>query len=203
MEEPSSLPGLPFPLRWRPTPERWHVADDDGTLSITAGAGTDLFADPRGGAPAVDAPRLLGSPPVGDFQLSARVTVGFATTFDAGVLLVHADDRRWAKLCFERSPQDEALVVSVVTRGVFDDAHPFAVAGRQVWLRISRLGPAYAFHPPGDGTSWRFVRLFALEAAGDVAVGFLAQSPTGAGCTAVFDRVFYRTERLPDLRSGV
>lgn len=202
MDAPLILPGLPLPLRWQLAPERWH-AGDDGSLSISAGAGTDLFVDPQGGAPALNAPRLLGSGPAGDFQLSARVTVDFAATFDAGVLLLYADERAWAKLCFERSPQGEALVVSVVTRGVSDDANAFAVVGRQVWLRASRRGPAYAFHASTDGESWRFVRHCALEGAGDAGVGFLAQSPTGAGCTAVFDRIAYRPERLADLRSGV
>jgi regulation of enolase protein 1 (concanavalin A-like superfamily) len=200
MDERLMLPGLPLPLRWRIAPERWHHGED-GSLSIGAGAGTDLFVDPGGGTPALNAPRLLGSP-VGDFQLSARVTVEFAATFDAGVLLLYADDRAWAKLCFERSPQGEALVVSVVTRGVSDDANSFAVAGRTAWLRVTRVGPAYAFHASADGGRWRFVRHFALDAPGGVAVGFLAQSPTGSGCTAVFADVRHSPETLVDLRSG-
>ncbi|WP_208867453.1 DUF1349 domain-containing protein [Streptomyces himastatinicus] len=41
---------------------------------------------------------MLGQPPAGDFQLSARVSVGFSSTFDAGVLLLWIDERHWAKL---------------------------------------------------------------------------------------------------------
>lgn len=171
------------------------------SLAMTAGPRTDLFVDPEGGPPALNAPRLLGRP-AGDFQLSARVTVDFADTFDAGVLALYADDRAWAKLCFERSPQGEPLVVSVVTRGVSDDANAFAVAGHSVWLRISRLGPAHAFHASTDGARWLFVRHFALEPADGLSVGFLAQSPTGAGCSVQFDEIVYRSERLTDLRSG-
>jgi regulation of enolase protein 1 (concanavalin A-like superfamily) len=172
-----------------------------GPVSIAAGPGTDLFADPAGREPSLSAPRLLAAAPAGDFQLSARVTVDFAATFDAGVLLLWAHDRAWAKLCFEYSPDAEPMVVSVVTRGVSDDANAFAVDGRQVWLRVSRRGPACAFHASTDGARWRFVRHFALEAEG-LRVGFEAQSPTGDGCTAVFDDVDYRLERLADLRSG-
>ena len=51
----------------------------------------------------LNAPALVGDPS-GDYLLSARVTVGFAGTFDAGVLMLHASDRSWAKLCFEFSP---------------------------------------------------------------------------------------------------
>src|SRR5690349_6884617 len=111
------------------------------SLSMTAGAGTDLFVDPQGGPPVLNAPCLLGRP-AGDYQLSARVTVDFAATFDAGVLVLYAHDGAWAKLCFERSPQGAPMVVSVVTRGVSDDANAFPVDGPTVWLRVSRLGPA-------------------------------------------------------------
>ena len=172
------------------------------SLSLTAGAGTDLFVDPQGGPPALDAPRALGRP-AGDFQLSARVTVDFAATFDAGVLVLYAHDGAWPKLCFERSPQGEAMVVSVVTRGVSDDANAFGVEGRQVWLRVARLGPAHAFHASTDGSHWRFVRHFALEPADGLSVGFLAQSPTGSGCAVRFDHIVYRPERLGDLRGGI
>lgn len=184
--------------------ERWQIGDA-GPLSISAAARTDLFVDPGGGAPALNAPRVLAPAPAGDFQLSARVTAELTATFDAGVLLLYADDRAWAKLCLERSPRGETLVVSVVTRGVSDDADAFAVGGGggTAWLRVSRLGPAFAFHASTDGAGWRFVRHFALEPAGGLAIGFLAQSPTGPGCTAVFDRIALRSERLPDLRSGM
>ena len=172
------------------------------SLSMTAGAGTDLFVDPQGGPAALNAPRMLARP-AEDFQLSARVTVDFAATFDAGVLALYAHDGAWAKLCFERSPQGEPMVVSVVTRGVSDDANAFAVEGRHVWLRVSRLGPAHAFHASPDGSRWRFVRHFALDPADGLSVGFLAQSPAGSGCAVQFDRIVYRPERLADLRSGI
>ncbi|HXM55475.1 MAG TPA: DUF1349 domain-containing protein [Candidatus Dormibacteraeota bacterium] len=173
------------------------------TLTLTAGARTDLFVDPQGGEPALNAPRQLSDAPAGDFQLSARVTVAHAATFDAGVLLLHAHERAWAKLCLERSPEGRLLVVSVVTRGVSDDANAFGVEGRTAWLRASRLGRAFAFHASTDGTRWQFVRHFALEPTDGLQMGFLAQSPTGEGCTAVFDQVALRHERLADLRSGV
>jgi regulation of enolase protein 1 (concanavalin A-like superfamily) len=202
MDQPVTIPSLPFPLRWAVPPERWH-AGDGGSLSVHAGPRTDLFVSPQGAEPNLSAPRLLGRPGGEEFQLSARVTVDFAATYDAGVLLLYADDGAWAKLCFERSPQGEPLVVSVVTRGLSDDANAFAVAGRTVWLRVSRVAPGWAFHASVDGAGWRFVRHFALEPSAGMSVGFLAQSPTGEGCTAEFDEIGYRVERLADLRSGV
>ena len=196
-----SIPGVPFPFRWLNEPASWGATD--GTLTVAAGPDTDWFVDPQQtSAPKLNAPALVGDAR-GDFQFSARVAVDFAGTYDAGVLMLYADDRSWAKLCFEYSPQREPMVVSVVTRGVSDDCNSFVVDGSSVWLRIARLGKAFAFHASTDGGSWSLVRHFALEAGGEPSVGFAAQSPTGDGCAVTFDRIAYEAARLSDLRSGV
>ncbi len=169
-------------------------------LTIAAGGRTDHFIDPATRQRTLSAPRVLGTP-VGDFRLSARVDVAFAATFDAGVLLLWADDDVWAKLCFEYSPDGQPMVVSVVTRGVSDDANSLEVDGHRVWLRVSRSGPSFAFHASTDGDRWEFVRHFALPVdAGAVRVGFSSQSPTGAGCVTRFSKVRFETEPLADLR---
>jgi regulation of enolase protein 1 (concanavalin A-like superfamily) len=192
---------LPGPLAWDGAPASWSL-DEGPALTIAAPARSDLFNDPAGGEPKAGAPRLLG-PVVGDFQLSARVRCTFAGAFDAGALLVWAGERRWLKLAFEVSPQGEPMVVSVVTDGLSDDANAFVVADDAVFLRVSRLGPAYALHARLDGEAWRFVRHLALAAPDAVRAGFLVQSPTGDGATARFDEIGFVAERLADLRSGV
>jgi regulation of enolase protein 1 (concanavalin A-like superfamily) len=202
-----SVPGVPFALE--PSPAgAWRLDDATGTVTVTAPPHTDLFVDP-GGSPMLNAESmlnaatLLGTAPPGDFQLSARVTVDFAATYDAGVLLVWIDGRRWGKLCFEFSPTGEPMIVSVVTRGVSDDANAFVVPGRSVWLRVSRLDRAYAYHASTDGSQWRMIRFFAIdEAPVREQVGFEAQSPTGEGCTVTFDEIRFVPERLTDLRDG-
>ena len=52
----------------------------------------------------MNAVTLLGEPPEGDFQFSARVKAVHQETFDAGVLMLWMDEAHWAKLCFEFSP---------------------------------------------------------------------------------------------------
>jgi uncharacterized protein len=199
-DEAVRIDAVPMPLRWLREPERWNVADA-ASLRIDAGARTDWFVDPQEAAEAtMNAPALVG-PSAGDFLLSARVTADFAATYDAGVLVLHERDDLWAKLCFEYSPQREPMVVSVVTRGVSDDCNSFVVDGPSVWLRIARIGAAFAFHASTDGERWSLIRHFALD-DGEPSVGFLAQSPTGDGCGVVFERISYRAERLDDLRSG-
>jgi uncharacterized protein len=74
--------------------------------------------------------------------------------------------------------------------------------GGAVWLRITRSGAVWAFHASADGTWWRLLRYFALEEAGLVRVGFLAQSPTGPGCAATFDQITFRSGAPENLRDG-
>jgi len=191
---------MPMPLRWVARPVRWSAAGS--TLSLEAGARTDLFVDPSGELdPVLDAPALVGET-TGDYVLSARVGVGFAATFDAGALLLYAGEQAWAKLCLEYSPQREPMIVSVVTRDGSDDANGFVVEGDEAWLRIARLGRAFAFHASIDGWEWRLIRHFTLGSDVDPAVGFEAQSPTGEGCTARFEQVRFEPARLGDLRDG-
>ncbi|WP_116070294.1 DUF1349 domain-containing protein [Asanoa ferruginea] len=203
MADQLRIPGVPFPLV-PSAAELWQVDETTGAVTVSAQPRTDIFIDPAGSAdPMLNAATLLGPAPAGDFQFSARVTVSFAATFDAGVLLVWLDERRWAKLCFEYSPAAEPMIVSVVCRGVADDANAFVVAGPSVWLRVSRLDRVYAYHASVDGETWQLIRVFKLddETAGD-RIGLEGQSPTGEGCGATFDELRFAPERLGDLRDG-
>jgi uncharacterized protein len=201
------LPGLPFPLEPAGSPPP-GCRVLHGALILTAAAATDLFIDPAGADPGgpfalPDAGRFVGLPPPGDFTLGALVAVEFGSMYDAGVLLVHAGERQWAKLCLEYSPQQRPTVVTVVTRGTSDDSNSFEVDGNTVWLRITRSGAAWAFHAStdGDGAWWRLVRYFSLG-TGLVRVGFLAQSPVGEGCVATFDHISFRPSAPENLRDG-
>jgi regulation of enolase protein 1 (concanavalin A-like superfamily) len=193
------LDGLPFALQWLGPPVAGDV--EGGTLTITSGPRTDWFIDPAGAEPSTNAPALLCSPE-GDFVLSAHVEVDFKQTYDAGVLALWHNTQTWAKLCFEYSPQGQPMVVSVVTRGVSDDCNSLVVAGRGVWLRVTHIGQAYAFHTSTDGTSWQFVRYFAFSEGTALSVGFEVQSPLGEGCTARFTDVRFSPKTLADLRDG-
>jgi regulation of enolase protein 1 (concanavalin A-like superfamily) len=174
---------------------------DDDTVIGTAGARTDLFINPFTDERTLNGPRLLAPAPAGDFQFSARVDVDFAATYDAGTLLVWAGEQTWAKLCFEYSPQGRPMAVSVVTRGVSDDANSFTVDGSVVWLRVSRCGGGYAFHASVDGTWWEFVRQFSLsDVQPDLGLG--VQSPTGEGLTARFTTISLTPTTLADPRNG-
>ncbi|MET7951527.1 DUF1349 domain-containing protein [Micromonospora sp. NPDC005324] len=212
MADQLTVPGMPSPLV-PSSPELWRVDEATGAVTVSAQPRTDIFIDPSsdGGQddasnpqPVLNAATLLGDlPPEGDFQFSARVTAAFASTFDAGVLLTWRNERCWGKLCFEFSPEAEPMIVSVICRGVADDANSFVVADRSVWLRVSRIGRVYAYHASVDGTTWQLIRVFSFD--GETAhdrIGFAGQSPTGEGCSVTFDEISFRPERLADLRDG-
>ncbi len=207
MIEALAVPELPFAV----APSQldvWCRDDQAGAVVATAPAHTDLYVNPGGEGSGdaeslLNAATLLGAPPPGDFQLSARLAVDFAAQYDAGVLLLWIDERHWAKFCFEFSPAAEPMVVSVVTRDYSDDANAFVVADRSAWFRVSRIDHVYAFHASTDGRMWRLIRVFTLgvELNGHM-IGFEAQSPTGDGCVVTFDQIHFTSERLGDLRDG-
>jgi regulation of enolase protein 1 (concanavalin A-like superfamily) len=132
---------FPFPLT-ASHPGVWRHDEPAGAVIAEAPGHTDFYVNP-GGADSADAETmlnattLLGLPPSGDFRFSARVTVDFRSQYDAGVLLLlWGDEEHWGKFCFEFSPSSAPMVVSVVTRGVSDDANAFTVEDRTIWLRV-------------------------------------------------------------------
>jgi regulation of enolase protein 1 (concanavalin A-like superfamily) len=93
------------------------------------------------------------------------------------------------------------MVVSVVTKGLSDDCNAFPVTG-PAYFRASRLEQAYAFHVSKDANRWDLIRYFRLEDNLNAQMGFLAQSPTGNGCTASFRDIRFEQRLLADIRSG-
>ncbi|MCT9868614.1 DUF1349 domain-containing protein [Paenarthrobacter aurescens] len=195
------IAGLPS-LEWTSSPSHASYDDAEGTLTLTAAPGVDWSNDSLGGDQQHRASALAFTAPA-SFSLSARVMVASPrTTFDAGVLALWVDNDHWAKLCFEYSPQGEAMVVSVVTNTHSDDSNGPVVTAPWIYLRVSRVGPAWAFHSSADGREWSFVRLFRLDTDRPVRVGFMSQAPMGDSCEARFDAIELTEEPPADLRDG-
>ncbi|HEX5332240.1 MAG TPA: DUF1349 domain-containing protein [Cellulomonas sp.] len=199
-----TFPGVPFPLLSEGHAsghEPRAVADG---VELTAAPRADLFLDPGGFDVAPDAERFLASVS-GDFQLRARVSVDFRSTFDSGVLIGYVDESTWFKICAELDPVGVPRVVSVVTRdGASDDSNGSPLSQGSAHLRISRLGRAFALHTSDTGESWNLVRYFALGIPDDrpIKIGMLAQSPTGEGTVVRFEDVQFSTDRLQNVRDG-
>ena len=196
-----TLSAIPTELKWLFQPVDWQAQDTD-RLVITAGPKTNWFIDPAGGRADDNAPVAVFTPADENFLLKAKVAVDFGSTFDAGVLQIRAAPTYWAKLCFEYSPQQQPMIVSVVTREVSDDCNSAVIAGHEVYLRLARRGQIMAFHYSLDGQYWQLARYFTIGSWPQAQVGFSSQSPTGQGCRAVFSEISYAPGTVPDWRSG-
>ncbi|WP_426989301.1 DUF1349 domain-containing protein [Pseudarthrobacter sp. Y6] len=195
------MAGLP-PLAWTSAAGQVSYDEAGNALTLTAAPGVDWSNDSIGGEQQHRASALGFTAPA-HFSLSARVmVVSPRTTFDAGVLSLWADKDHWAKLCFEYSPKGEAMIVSVVTNTYSDDSNANLVSGPWTYLRVSRLGPAWAFHSSANGLDWCFVRVFRLHTDKSVRVGFLAQAPMGDSCVARFDSIEFTSHSPSNLRDG-
>jgi hypothetical protein len=175
-----------------------HACDE--LLELVAGPRTDLFCPPDGGPPTLNAPVLLANIHDGDFVLSAHTEAELQATFDAGALVLWHDERTWAKLALELSPEGRPTVVTVVTRDRSDDCNSVVLDQPRAHLRTARIDDAFSFHLHAAGR-WHLIRHFFL---GNVSVraGFLAQSPTGEGCTVRFREARVDSRRLDDIRDG-
>jgi len=189
-----ALEGLPGPLIWQHSPASWKV-DSGQTLSIAAAGSTDWFISPMGDGHRDNSPRLLFKP-ASDFVLSAKVTIDFRAHWDGAALVVYGNDTLWAKLCFEETIDGQPSIVSVVTKGLSDDANSIAISGSSVFLKVARAGQAIFFYASTDGEHWTIIRAFSLGAASDLRAGFSSQSPAGTGCAASFSQIRYLSRRV-------
>jgi regulation of enolase protein 1 (concanavalin A-like superfamily) len=192
-----SIAGLPETLSWQNKPGDWHI-DDKKVLTISSNAKSDWFVDPFDGTVANTAPILLFTPSA-DYVLSTRVTVNFATKWDAGALMLWGDDHHWAKLSFEFSPDGKPTLVTVVTRGLSDDCNSVHVAGDSVYLRVAKSGSTYIFYFAEDGKDWQILRTFSLDTDIPIRAGFESQSPAGAGAVAKFSAITYDAHRVGNI----
>jgi regulation of enolase protein 1 (concanavalin A-like superfamily) len=181
---------------WEPLP--------GGGLRVHAGAKTDFFQNPNGD-PGTDSGHLLWVPVTGDFVAQAHVQPTFASTYDAGALMVRHDETHWAKLCFEATDFGTHAAVSVVTDGLSDDANGVDLEAPSLWLQIVRVGDVFGLHYAlaGPARDWRMVRYFRLALPPEVKVGLVAQSPVGPGTTVDFYQFSVQSKTVQNLRAGI
>ena len=178
---------------WTPLP--------GGGIRVTAPPVTDYFRDPAGEKVKDNGPYLWREV-TGDFVARARVRPKFAGRYDAGGILVRQDEERWAKLCYESTNFGTTAAISVVTRGLSDDANGVDLAVPDLWLQICRVGDAFGMQYAVDGKDWRKVRRFHLPLPRTVRIGALAQSPGDAGTSVDFLWFSVESRTVTDTRTG-
>lgn len=185
---------------WEHLP-RWEPLPGDG-IRVAVPPATDYFRDPAGEKVKDNGPYLWLTA-TGDFVVTLHVRPAFTGMYDAGGILVRHDEEHWAKLCFEATNFRTTAAISVVTRGLSDDANGVDLAAPDVWLQVCRVGDAFGMHYALDGKNWRKVRRFHLALPPTVRVGLLAQSPGDTG--TVVDCLWFSVERrtVANTRTGV
>lgn len=190
-----TVPGIAKPLSWTGTPDKFKVTATG--IDITSGPKTDRYAPPDGQQPTDHANRLLFEADR-DFIFTAKITHAFADKWDAGDLVLEGDEHNYVKFCFEKDYTGKHRVVSVVTRGFSDDNNSIAIEGNSVYYRMAKTGEAVTLYASTDGKSWLLVRAFNFHWDGPLKVGFMSQSPVGAGTEAHFTEVSYRPVAMKD-----
>ncbi len=194
-----TLKSLPGPLEWKNTPVRFERGEN--ALTIEAGPKTDWYISPLDGETHANAPLLLFEP-AAEFVLTARITASLEHQWDAGTMMVYADERTRAKFALEVSAYGEPTIVTVVTRGVSDDCNSATISGKSIWFRVARIGPAIVFYSSTDASTWKLVRGFTFGNVSRLKVGFGAQSPIGPGGMATFSEIRYEARKIKDIFSA-
>ncbi|MBT8321593.1 MAG: DUF1349 domain-containing protein [Eudoraea sp.] len=185
---------------WMNVPDMYLFSPEG--LSIETSQGTDFFNNPENGEKVATAPYLYQEL-AGDFVAIAKVKPNFQATWNACSLLAYIDENNWIKFAFENSDATGPSIVSVVTRGVSDDANGVVLASySQVWLKFIRKGNLYAMHWSTDGINYKMSRLSAMPDHKKVRIGMEAQCPSEGPAIHSFLSFSLERNSIEDLRKG-
>lgn len=192
------IQSIPYPLSWSGQPLNASLGKN--SITITAGAKTDMFRDPNVTYNTDTAPKLLFQPDE-NFVLSASIEHSFRHKWDGGALVLIADSLNWIKFCFEKDYTGAHRVVSVVTKYISDDCNSIDVKSEKLFFKIAKADNVITLYCSTDGNTWLLIRHLQFNAA-HVKVGFLAQSPTGDQCQVQFSSIKYQPVKIKDPYTG-
>ena len=181
---------------------------ENGRICVDAPAESDFFCNNGAVSEEGITPASLCNAPflyrevAGDFVLRVKVSHAFRDTYDSASVMVMQDLETWAKACFELTDFGTHAVVSVVTKKESDDANGCNIDGDAVWLQITRVGQAFAFHYSLDGDRFYMMRFFSLPAGPVIKVGLLAQAPQGAGGPRYYEHLSIEQKTVKNIRMG-
>lgn len=185
---------------WMNAPKEYSLTEEG--LSVKAEQGTDFFINPEDLTAAANAPFLFREVE-GDFVAITRVTPNFDSVWNACALMVYLDASNWIKFAFENSDASGPGIVSVVTRGVSDDANGAVLNEYEaLWLKLVRKGNIYALHWSADGKDYKMARLSAMPDQKTVKVGIEAQCPSQGPAVHLFTFFSLENKTVEDLRKG-
>lgn len=195
-----SVASIPFNCFWVNQPVEYK-SNFGSNVEFEAPKKTDLLNFADGSFTANTAPMLLFYPD-SNFVLTARVDIQCPGNYSGGALMVYADEKNWAKLLFEHSPNGEYAIWTGVTNEITDDNKNKVVNNKFVYLRIAKKGVLYCFYYSIDGHKWELIRSFGQSRIKPVSIGFLVQSPDENSCVLPFSEISYRGVGFNDFWTG-
>lgn len=185
-------------LNWMNPPQSQRT--ENNSLKITVTEGTDFFNNPEDSSVVGSAPYLYKQIK-GDFVVKALVQPDFSDQWNAVALMLHVDSLNWIKFAFENSDATGPSIVSVVTKGVSDDANGAILSNvEKVWLSMARKGNIYSMHWSVDGEHFKMARLTSMISQDPVKIGIEAQSPVGHVATHQIHYFEIMERTVSDLR---
>ena len=187
-------------FEWLNSPKKYEISG--GSLKIHVEGQTDFFIDPENRKATATAPFLFKEIS-GDFVATTLVQPDFKDQWNAGALLMIIDQSHWIKFAFENSDATGKSIVSVVTRGVSDDANGAILNDvDKIWLKLIRKGNLYALHWSLDGITYNMCRLASMPASETIKIGMEGQSPVGETAYHKFLYFNLESKTVKDLRKG-
>lgn len=182
-----------------------RMSQDGERIEIYAPKQTDFFCnsfpDGTSAEPVCSAPFYYTNLS-GDFVLQVKVSLEFKDTYDSACVMIMKDCTNWAKACFELTDFGKPSVVSVVTKGVSDDANGCIVDSPAVWLKVCRCGQTFSFHYSEDGDNFYMMRFFNMPCGDEIKVGLVAQAPVGNGGMRIFENLSIEHKTVENIRKG-
>jgi regulation of enolase protein 1 (concanavalin A-like superfamily) len=172
-------------------------------LTIVAPAKSDYFNNPETHEITGNAPFFYREAS-GDFVATTLVQPDFSDMWNAVALMVYQDSAHWIKFAFENSDATGKSIVTVVTKGVSDDANGIRLAEAEtVWLRLIRKGQAFSMLWSLDGEDFKMARLTTLPVGESLKVGVEAQCPVGESARHRIDYFSLESKTVEDMRKGI
>ena len=187
-------------LSWHNPPSSFTF--ENNSLQVIADEGSDYFNNPEDSTITATAPFLFRQVR-GDFVAKALVRPDFSSVWNAASLMVHIDSTHWIKFAFENSDATGPSIVSVVTKGVSDDANGVILADHlEIWLKLIRKGNSYSMLWSVNNEYYTMARLSTMPSVDAVKIGVELQSPVGASATHAVRYFGLEHRTVEDLRKG-
>lgn len=198
-DKPLKIPGIEKNISWVNKPQEYYVTDNG--IQIIAGEKTDMYIAPDYSYAIDSAPRALFDSDK-DFIFSTAIQHSFANKWDGGAIVLEADKDNWIKFCFEKDYTGAKRVVSVVTKGISDDANSIEFSQNIAHYKMAKKEDTVYLYVSKTGKDWYLVRAINFKFNKVLKLGLLAQSPEGKVNAVSFSNVKYSASTIKDFWVG-